>query len=238
MISHSDHKVEMTSAEFREWATSAAADWGYRVDISGVGISSSPSYYPSDHITPGAPIYASNVAIFRFGSGIPARSPRSVRSTDLPWLSKESNHPHKLVGRFEHPATMGSANKPKRVGETRETVRRVMQAWGTPEVSMAELWGDRGVAEAAGGSKRYLVSVLGGYGDQPEAAQGEGKSNGTAAASEGEGREFEVVQVQDRGLHVRWNRFTRIDNAQQASEGQTWGQTPAREAPSEATGGW
>ena len=26
---HSDHKVEMTSGEFREWAEASAADWGY-----------------------------------------------------------------------------------------------------------------------------------------------------------------------------------------------------------------
>jgi hypothetical protein len=27
-VRHSDHKLEMTHAEFVEWATSAAADWG------------------------------------------------------------------------------------------------------------------------------------------------------------------------------------------------------------------
>ena len=219
----------MTSAEFREWATSAAADWGYRVEISGVGISSSPSYYPSDHVTPGAPIYASNVAIFRLGSGIPARSPRSVRSTELPWLSKESNHPHKLVGRFEHPVTMSSASKPAAAPELRQRVRDAMRQWQVGQVSMGELWGDKHVSGAAGGSKRALVAALGGYGDQP-AAKDE-RTNGAGGQDKGE---FEVLDVPEHGLYVRWNRFEKASEPAQA----TWGETPSREAPSAATGGW
>ena len=224
----------MTSAEFRDWATSAAADWGYRVDISGVGISSSPSYYPSDHATPGAPIYASNVAIFRLGSGIPARSPRSVRSTELPWLSsKERSHPHKLVGRFEHPVTMHAAGAGKSIREVKETVREVMQRWQTEQVSLGELWGDKEVAEAAGGSKRYLVSALGGYGDQ-EAAKEEEERNGDGPHGAAAEKEFEVVDVPERGLYVRWSRLQKAEEKQE----QSWGETPQREAPSAATGGW
>lgn len=218
----------MTSAEFRDWATSAAADWGYRVDISGVGISSSPSYYPSNHVTPGAPIYASNVAIFHLGSGIPARSPRSVRSTELPWLSKESNHPHKLVGRFEHPATMPNAGKWKGVQDVRGTVRTVMRQWNVPEVSLAELWGDKNVSGAAGGSKRYLVGALGGYGDVAPAKE-EQVTNGESTD------EFEVMEKGEQGVFVRWKRF---EQGQTPSSGETWGEVPTREPPSAATGGW
>lgn len=218
---HSDHKLEMTSAEFREWATSAAADWGYRVEISGVGVSSSPSYYPADHPTPHQPIYASQVALFRLGSGIPARSPRSVRSTELPWLSKEDNHPHKLVGRFTHPATI--TGQKEDAAKVADRVGRVMAGWKVGSVSLSEIWGDETIARMCGGSKRYLVGCLGGYGDRP-AVEGLGERAG----------EFKVDKDDNGLVYIVWNGY----KPEVREEEKEWGVAPSRTEASTETGGW
>lgn len=239
----------MTSHEFTTWAQSAALDWGYTVQLSGVGLSSCPSYYPSDHPhSPNAPIYASQVALFRLASGIPTRSPRSVRSSDLPYLSKEEAHPHKLVGRFVLPATVdlgsnilngnggigeGGKGKDKAgVKEVREMVRHLLNTWSIGSVSLGELWGNE---ELAGilckGSKRWLVGCLGGWGDQESIEPQDGES------------EFEVKWEKPteggRGLAVIWKSFTPTrDVRREGDDGIGMKDLPKREEPSERTGGW
>lgn len=235
----------MTSSEFRDWATSAALDWGYEVTISGVGISSSPSYYPADHPhTPNAPIYASQVALFRLGSGIPTRSPRSARSSELPWLSKEAAHPHKLVGRFTFPATSpagsssGGAAKDRTradVQGVRARVKDLMQSWGVGQVSLGELWGDADLADMCGGSRRYLVGSLGGWGDQPDL----GQTGGTDKAEQAELTvESEDPAQGGRGLVVRWSGHTPTREPDASGAHGGWQGIEQRQPPSDATGGW
>ncbi|WVQ71311.1 hypothetical protein IAR50_000838 [Cryptococcus sp. DSM 104548] len=208
---HSDHKIEMTGAEFRTWAETAAADWGYEVTVSGVGTSSHPSFYPpTDKHNPSQPIYASQTAIFRMGSGMPLRSPRSVRTTPLPFMpaSKESSHPHKLAGRFSLPRTApgdGAKADPETV---RNQVREFFETSSTPRVSLEELWGVLAIAAVCGGSKRWLVGSLGGWGDCAPLGQG----------GEGDGQ-FEIVKVRDEGLAVRWKEW----KPQQQEAEKDWG---------------
>ncbi|EKD02606.1 hypothetical protein A1Q2_03032 [Trichosporon asahii var. asahii CBS 8904] len=123
---HSDHKCEMTSQEFREWAIAAASDWGYDVQIGGVGTSNKPSYYPD-----GSPVYATQTAVFRLASGIPMRSPRSVRTVDLPFMRgvSEAHHPHRLAGKFQFPATAVKApGAPLSPEEVNKTVQEAFNA--------------------------------------------------------------------------------------------------------------
>lgn len=223
----------MTSAEFTSWANSAALDWGYTVTVSGVGISSSPSYYPADHPhSPNAPIYASQVALFRLASGIPARSPRSVRSSDLPYLSRETAHPHKLVGRFQLPATVKSEGKKGGVKEVRDMVKGLLNTWGIGSVSLGELWGNEELAAGVcGGSKRWLVGCLGGWGDQEAIKEDDGGDEGEFEVK------WEIPTEGGRGLVVSWRGFKPIKkDGQDGAEGMK--KLPPREEPSEKTGGW
>ncbi|KIR56014.1 hypothetical protein I315_01078 [Cryptococcus gattii Ru294] len=197
---HSDHKIEMTGAEFRNWAETAAADWGYYVEVSGVGSSSIPSFYPCDDITESPrPIYASQTAIFRIATGMPLRSPRSVRTMQLPFTpsSKESSHPHKLAGRFTLPATAPGIGQRSSPEEVRAKVRDFFTGSSVNEVSLAELWGVLDIAGACGGSKRWLVGSLGGYGDCP-ALDGNDEDE----------FEFKVKKVKGMGLAVQWKEWT------------------------------
>ncbi|KAK4687932.1 small RNA 2'-O-methyltransferase, partial [Tremellales sp. Uapishka_1] len=234
---HSDHKVEMTSEEFRDWAEGAASDWGYvllrrslvarladwpryTVEISGVGISSVPSYYPETSSGRRKPIYASQTAIFRIASGLPTRSPRSVRTVELPFMpgSKESSHPHKLVSKNVHPATSPTADK-KAPGEIRRTVQDLMRYWDRGTISLGELWAVENVAQRCGGSKRYLVACLGGYGDV-DALDGQ--------------NDFKVERDRGRGLKVVWKEFVEKPKVKE----QTWGPERKDDGPKEAADGW
>jgi hypothetical protein len=160
----------MTAKEFEEWAVGAAADWGYSVEVSGVGISNKPSYYPAQDGEPAKPIYASQTAIFRVDTGIALRSPRSVRTVELPFMrgSHESAHPHRLAAKNIHPTTSDrpkAALPPSRVADV---VKAAFSNISVPNISLAELWGLEGVAVACAGSQRHLVGSLGGFGDCPK----------------------------------------------------------------------
>lgn len=165
----------------------------YDVELGGVGISSKPSYYPpNDPHVPNQPIFATQTAIFRLAS-VPTRSPRSVRSVQLPFMpsSKESAHSHRLAGRYVHPNTISTSNKASSQ-DVQHHVRAAFEQWGVGEVSLSELWSVKNVAEACGGSQRYLVGSLGGWGDCEAHFR-----NGI----------FTVTREKGRGFVVVWNGF-------------------------------
>ncbi|WWC71781.1 uncharacterized protein I206_105740 [Kwoniella pini CBS 10737] len=224
---HSDHKLEMTSKEFREWAEAEAANWGYDVEISGVGVSSHPSYYPSDDPTqPGQPIYASQTAIFRLATGLPLRSPRSVRTVELPFMpgSRESSHPHKLAGKFLHTVAAPGDGRKHPVQEVIQIVRDCYKKWNVGEVSLDELWGDHEVSGRCAGSKRHLVGSLGGFGDCPSISGS---------------LEFMIRLERGRGLIVKWVEFKprkEIDTSDRW--GQSIQQGHLKSAESAEAGGW
>jgi len=181
----------MTFKEFRSWALAAAADWGYEVEVSGVGMSSKPSYYPAKEGRTPKPIYASQTAIFRLTTGVAMRSPRSVRTVDLPFARgvSEAVHPHRLAAKFVHPPTeTASPGAPLPPPVVEETVAAAFASVTVPALSLTELWGMPGVAAACAGSKRHLVSCLGGWGNCP--------------SLEGSSGAYEVVRVES-GLEVR-----------------------------------
>ncbi|KAK8854967.1 hypothetical protein IAR55_003707 [Kwoniella newhampshirensis] len=224
---HSDHKVEMTSAEFKAWAEAAAADWGYNVEISGVGVSSNPSYYPeSDPAFASQPIYATHTAVFRMGTGMPLRSPRSVRTIELPFMpgSRESAHSHKLAGRFIHPVSAPGDGTKAAPREIRTKVREKFTGWNIGEVSLDELWAVLEVAGACAGSKRWLVGSLGGWGD-------------CASIDPGNEDEFEVRKERGSAFTVRWNRFVSRGQVD-GQEEDRWGEKMEGIVESEQTGGW
>lgn len=188
---HSDHKCEMTAAEFENWAIAAAGDWGYHVEIGGVGISNKPSYYPEKEGQSAKPVYATHTAIFRLDTGVALRSPRSMRTVELPFMrgANEAAHPHRLAAKYIHPVTAEKApGAPLSPQQVSAVVKEAFSGISVPQISLAEAWGLPGIAAACGGSQRHLVACLGGWGDCP----------GIAGAS----TEFEVLRAQ-LGLAIR-----------------------------------
>ncbi|BEI79935.1 hypothetical protein CcaverHIS002_0104640 [Cutaneotrichosporon cavernicola] len=174
---HSDHKCEMTADEFRRWAESAAADWGYTVEVSGVGISNKPSFYPPKEGRKPRPIYATQTAVFRLATGVPMRSPRSVRTVDLPFMlgASESAHPHRLAAKARHPPTIFPApGAPMSPEEVSEGVHTAFASVSVNRLRLSELWAMSDIAPMCCGSKRYFVACLGGWGDCPSVHEDSG----------------------------------------------------------------
>jgi len=197
---HSDHKFEMTENEFADWCD-GAEEWGYSCEISGVGISSQPSYHDND---PNRPLYATQTAIFRLES-TPTRSPRSVRTAALPFMpgGGEALHPHRLAARHIHePRGVGAMVRKGLRAQSNQTIRDIVSSildrWKTGTVSLQELWGVEDVSAACAGSKRTLVAALGGWGSVPGEAQ----------------QQLEVFWPNDPlgTLSVRWLQFTPQEN--------------------------
>lgn len=201
----------------------------YSVEVGGVGISSKPSYYPSENPDiPPQPVYATSTALFRLGAAGPARSPRSVRTTELPFMpgSSQSSHPHNLAGKYLHTRTAPTSHHSQRLSpsQVREVVQQTLQSWQTGEVSLTELWGSIDVAGACAGSKRYLVGCLGGYGD--------------VDAIEQAGEFAVIANQQARGLRAKWEGFKPDEPALEAST-REWGEGKAvGDNATPGQGGW
>ncbi|KAI5481302.1 small RNA 2-O-methyltransferase [Pseudohyphozyma bogoriensis] len=110
MFRDSDHQFEFTQAEFEQWAREAAKEHDYKVEFSGVGslasyfqskdsipfpppsLSHHPALanFPSSKSLPSDPrnFFATQIAVFtKKFSGEPERSPRSHKTTPLPFFS-------------------------------------------------------------------------------------------------------------------------------------------------------
>jgi hypothetical protein len=133
--------------------------------------------------------------------------------------SSESSHPHKLVGKFTHPRSAPGRNKREPPGDVLEKVGEKVEEWNVPEVSLNELWGVDEIAGACNGSKRYLVGLLGGWGDVP------------AITTLG-GGDFEVKKERGKGFKVVWKKYQK----KEAPKEEPWGQK--MEQRPEAAGGW
>ena len=138
--------------------------------------------------------------------------------------SKESSHAHKLAGKFTHPISARPPNAKRPPEEVRQRVKENMTRWKQPSISVAELWAVPEVSGSCAGSKRHLVSCLGGWANCPPKAH---SPSG----------EFEVYREKDKGLYIRWNGFKPEDSKEEA---ETWGASQKMDVdtPSDKTGGW
>ncbi|KAG7571116.1 hypothetical protein FFLO_00941 [Filobasidium floriforme] len=234
---HSDHKLEMTEQEFRDWCESAE-EWGYTVETGGIGLSNQPSYHDDD---PSRPIYATHTAIFRHTGGAPHRSPRSVRSVRLPFMpaSGEEYHAHRLAVRHVHePRGAGEVYKktwdpsPESDETIRGIVRDLLRRWREGEVTLEEVWATDSVSSACVGSKRTLVRALGGLGNCPG-------STGVI----GDQPEWELIwsRVSPGGIRVRWRDFV-DEEKEEKRRREDWGvdssSSAAKEVVMTDTSGW
>jgi hypothetical protein len=140
---HDDHKFEWTVQEFRSWCESAAKEWGYEVEMSGVGKSVEPDPWNREEELG----YASLVACFRKGEGLLRDSERERRGREVVEKMGLPSKKHELHVKHVHP-TEPSAQKPQslpkiasvvveRMDELHDVFTRVEEIWFWPEVSSA-----------------------------------------------------------------------------------------------------
>lgn len=135
--------------------------------------------------------------------------------------SKESSHPHKVAGRFTHPRKAPGQNRREPPGDVLHRVVEQFEEWNVPEVGLNEVWGVETIAGACNGSKRYLVGVLGGWGDcQPITTLGQG--------------DFEVKRDRGKGFRVVWKKCQKPQEVKEES----WGEDFKAKLGEKTASGW
>ena len=165
----------MTAAEFKSWCLEAAAEFGYTVEVGGLG-----SLPPStiDHLTDEENrevVYATSTAIFRLGPNKrrgsrrqappvdeDERSPRSAKTSVLPFFHPSTAvHPHSKIATHFYPAHP-AAGDPLSDEDIRAVVKVAMQdKLQSGETTLGRVWSIEEVAIACGGSLQALVDALG-----------------------------------------------------------------------------
>lgn len=142
--------------------------YGYSTEIVPIGFPTAEST-PSDKIIAPEAAYATHGCVFRVLPTPPpeaVRSPRSYRATVLPFLRSSSNrfgvHKH-LKRTMFHPRSSVAEARKIPVGPRAEAVRHVtrdlLKRWNRAEAFMSDLWSSDELADACGGSQRFLVQV-------------------------------------------------------------------------------
>ncbi|KAI0326610.1 hypothetical protein GY45DRAFT_1310137 [Cubamyces sp. BRFM 1775] len=153
---HYDHKFEWTVDEFAQWCHSVAEEWGYDVEIGGVGKAQEVDEWGRDE----ALGWASQVAAFRRREG-PEWEERRARKVDelgiLPRTTAQGEH--QLLATHHHPPHE-AARHPQPLDAVGELVVAKMVQFREASVPLRELWFDDAVAVACGGWVDWLICAI------------------------------------------------------------------------------
>ncbi|KAF7771592.1 hypothetical protein Agabi119p4_5903 [Agaricus bisporus var. burnettii] len=148
---HDDHQFEWTFEEFREWCDETAKEWGYAVEVSGVGRAVQPDPWGREKELG----YATSVACFKKNNTMQdcerGRRGREV-VTELALPSKE----HELFSKHIH-RSHPSSQKPKSLVEVAEAVVEKMDHFHETFMRVEELWFEPEISVACGGWIELLI---------------------------------------------------------------------------------
>lgn len=151
---HSDHKFEWTVAEFSRWCTDVAEEWGYDVEISGVGKALEKDEWGRDE-TLG---FASQVAAFSRRPGEALERMREAKSSAT--LRKaQLREEHKLFATHQF-TEHASSGKPATSSEIQAVVKRKIQYYRTPTLPVHDLWHENDVSILCGGWLHLLLDAV------------------------------------------------------------------------------
>ncbi|KAI1797242.1 hypothetical protein LXA43DRAFT_969239 [Ganoderma leucocontextum] len=154
---HHDHKFEWTVEEFEQWCNAVASDWGYTVEMGGVGKAREIDEWGRDD----ALGWASQVAAFTRVEG----EEWAKKRADL-WKASEgwqptSNSPgaHTLYASHQHPVHE-AARGPKPLDVVGELVVSRMLYYRETSMTLNDVWVEREVELACGGWVDWLVRAI------------------------------------------------------------------------------
>lgn len=153
---HHDHKFEWTVDEFNTWCQRIAAEWGYEVEIGGVGKPTEKDEWGRDEELG----YASQVAAFRRREGEEYANDRRERSANLMDLQDAYKRPeHKLLATHHHAANQ-KARQPGALEDIGNLIKARMILRQERTMRLAEMWFEDDVAELCGGWIEIMIAAV------------------------------------------------------------------------------
>ncbi|KIJ13421.1 hypothetical protein PAXINDRAFT_117125 [Paxillus involutus ATCC 200175] len=150
---HPDHKFEWTVEEFAQWCMTIAHQWGYVVDIGGVGTAQQKDPWGRDKILGGATQVASFKRMDdRVSTGKRERGSLAVHS------ATNTKGPHELVKRYYYEAHPRAGN-PSDLREIGEAMVEKFEQWGETILRIEELWFADDVPILCGGSIEVMINA-------------------------------------------------------------------------------
>ncbi|OSD06449.1 hypothetical protein PYCCODRAFT_1383447 [Trametes coccinea BRFM310] len=153
---HSDHKFEWTVEEFTEWCRAVAQQWGYEVELSGVGKAQEVDEWGRDD----ALGWASQTAVFTRREGTGWADRRARRVSDLGILHEPHKEAeHTLLATHQYTAHE-AASCPQPLQIVGDLIVEQMVHVRYTSMSIRDLWFDNAVAIACGGWLEWLVRAI------------------------------------------------------------------------------
>ncbi|KAH9902906.1 hypothetical protein C8Q73DRAFT_672221 [Cubamyces lactineus] len=153
---HYDHKFEWTVEEFAQWCNGVAEEWGYDVELGGVGKAQEVDEWGRDE----ALGWASQVAAFKRREGPEWAERRAKRVDELGVLWRPAvQGEHHLLATHYHPPHE-AARHPQPLERVGELVVSKMVQFREASIPLRELWFDDAVAVACGGWVDWLIRAV------------------------------------------------------------------------------
>lgn len=153
---HDDHKFEWTVAEFNDWCNAVADEWGYDVEILGVGRAQEHDEWGRDKELG----FASQVAAFRRREGEHWAGSRQRKVEECGIWSRGMARTQRVVA-IHHHESHPAAGSPEAVQDIGTRLKATMERWRVESVTLHELWfEDEGLSELCGGRLDVLAASV------------------------------------------------------------------------------
>ncbi|KAI0090309.1 hypothetical protein BDY19DRAFT_888093 [Irpex rosettiformis] len=153
---HWDHKFEWTVQEFTEWCEEMAMQWGYEVEVSGVGVPREKDPYERDEQLG----RASQVAVFKRKEDEGMASMREKRCAELQTLTQaRKEQAHELLQSCQH----NTDPRARQVGTLEDIGQAVLQRMDTYDeghMTIHSLWYDHEIMLLCGGWLQRLIAAV------------------------------------------------------------------------------
>ena len=220
---HHDHKFEWTRSEFREWCTSQALAWGYKVEISGVGRSIVRDPWgrdePNGPLNEGeAELFASQTAVFTRILGTAEEHRRIYEGPAVELMQQvstkydEGKVKHTLFAHctLQCRANQSSLSNEAILEEVKGAITKLCDPDSPGEAEIWDIWNVDAVALACGGSLDRLYEALETVGIEGDI---QNKSfNGDTHHPHPPRNEWMWIQPDERTRwtrRIRWNGYVR-----------------------------
>lgn len=152
---HPDHKFEWTVEEFTDWCNATARQWGYHVDVDGIGKPVEKDEWGRDAQLG----FASQVALFARIDGEAAASAReeAVKKT----LRQHDSCNHELLAKHHHVPHPRSGS-PLAAQDIIDIIKQVMEQCQDSLFTVQALWNEDEIACACAGDLDGLLDAVAG----------------------------------------------------------------------------